>query len=51
MNDRVRQWRANLEALAADFLAGKAEVDPRDGKCGYCKLAALCRKDDVHAAG
>jgi probable DNA repair protein len=49
--ERVGQWRANLEALAADFLAGRAEIDPRDGNCGHCKLPALCRKDDVHAAG
>ena len=50
LGERVAQWRRNLEALAADYLAGRAEVDPRDGKCRYCKLPALCRKDEVHDA-
>jgi probable DNA repair protein len=38
-------WRAWLEQLAADFVAGNAEVDPKlaADTCRYCHLAALCR--------
>ncbi len=37
-------WRAHLEALAEDFRAGRAEVDPRKpDTCRYCHLHALCR--------
>lgn len=37
-------WRAALDALAEDFAAGAAAVDPREPKvCGYCHLHALCR--------
>ena len=50
LEERVSRWRSNLEALAAAFLAGRAEVDPRDGKCRYCELPALCRKDEADDA-
>jgi probable DNA repair protein len=38
-------WRAWLERLAADFAAGRADVDPKLGAatCRLCHLAALCR--------
>lgn len=38
-------WRTQLEALAADFVAGVAKVDPVDRQlaCGFCDLAGLCR--------
>lgn len=37
-------WRGHLEALAGAFVAGRAEVDPRDPQaCRYCDLHALCR--------
>lgn len=40
----VDDWRDQLEFLAADFRAGKAEVHPRDHQvCRYCHLHALCR--------
>lgn len=40
----VDDWRDHLETLAADFRAGRSEVDPRDGQvCKYCHLHALCR--------
>jgi probable DNA repair protein len=51
LEERVSRWRRNLEALAAAFLAGRAEVDPRDGKCRYCELPALCRKDEMDEDG
>ena len=37
------EWRRVLEHLAADFRAGKAEVDPKPGACDKCGLRALCR--------
>lgn len=40
----ILQWRQSLEALAKDFLEGKATPDPREAKlCRDCHLAALCR--------
>jgi probable DNA repair protein len=41
----VAHWRAWLEQLAAQFAAGRAEVDPKLGgtTCRRCHLAALCR--------
>ncbi|MBX3705942.1 MAG: PD-(D/E)XK nuclease family protein [Pseudomonadales bacterium] len=37
-------WRAVLDALAEDFQAGFAEVNPRrPGECARCHLHALCR--------
>ena len=39
------EWRRVLEKLAADFLQGRAAVDPKDGKitCANCRLGPLCR--------
>jgi probable DNA repair protein len=41
-------WRAHIEQLAKDFLAGRAEVDPRDypKTCERCGLQTLCRIED-----
>ncbi|MGH9487648.1 MAG: PD-(D/E)XK nuclease family protein [Terriglobales bacterium] len=37
-------WRRALEALAAEYLAGFAAVQPRDdGACARCDLHPLCR--------
>jgi len=38
-------WREHIEQLARDFLAGRAEVDPRDypKTCEHCGLETLCR--------
>jgi ATP-dependent helicase/nuclease subunit B len=38
-------WRRTIERLAEDFLAGRAEVDPRDPRktCESCHLHAVCR--------
>jgi probable DNA repair protein len=45
-------WRARLEALAAAFVDGRAEVDPRDPQaCRYCDLHALCRIDERQPVG
>lgn len=39
------EWRDELERLARAFLAGTAELDPRDGAktCEECGLQPLCR--------
>lgn len=40
----LARWRAALDALAREFLAGRAEVAPRDTRaCEYCGLEAVCR--------
>jgi probable DNA repair protein len=41
-------WRACIEQLARNFLAGQAEVDPRDypKTCVRCGLQALCRIEE-----
>jgi probable DNA repair protein len=45
-------WRGRLEALAEAFVAGRAEVDPRDAQaCRYCDLHALCRIDERQPVG
>ena len=43
--DLMRYWRGVLEALARDFMAGAAAVEPKSvtTSCRYCDLPALCR--------
>jgi probable DNA repair protein len=43
--EQLIDWRAHIERLARDFLAGHAEVDPRDypRTCERCGLQTLCR--------
>ena len=38
-------WRDSVEQLAKDFLAGRADVDPRDypKTCERCGLQTVCR--------
>ncbi|MBP6723233.1 MAG: PD-(D/E)XK nuclease family protein [Halioglobus sp.] len=37
-------WRSNLERLAAEFVAGRAGVDPlTKASCNWCGLQPLCR--------
>ncbi len=40
-----QHWRKVLSALARDFIAGKADVDPKQTpqSCQYCDLASVCR--------
>ena len=42
---QLEDWRSYIEQLAHDFLAGRAEVDPRDypKTCDSCGLHAICR--------
>lgn len=43
-SELLQDWRTHLEALARDFIAGSAAVDPRNSKvCNTCHLHALCR--------
>ncbi len=37
-------WRASVNGLAEEFIAGRADVSPRDAKaCHYCTFMGLCR--------
>jgi RecB family exonuclease len=43
--EQLADWREAIEKLARDFLAGRADVDPRDypATCERCGLYSLCR--------
>jgi probable DNA repair protein len=43
--EQLLDWRDCIEQLAKDFVAGRAEVDPRDypKTCERCGLQSLCR--------
>jgi probable DNA repair protein len=44
--DQLLDWRDCIQQLAIDFVAGRAEVDPRDPRektCERCGLQTLCR--------
>lgn len=43
--DQLGDWRSYIEQLARDFLAGRADLDPRDypKTCDACGLHAICR--------
>jgi hypothetical protein len=47
MPQTIESWRRTLHRLMADFLAGVATVDPKNGRntCdnSYCELHSLCR--------
>ena len=43
----LTRWHEQIDALAAEFVAGRCEVAPRDVKaCRYCGLEALCRIEE-----
>jgi len=44
-SDDITGWRDYILQLAADFLAGRADADPRDypKTCERCRLQAVCR--------
>lgn len=44
-----QEWRARIERLAADFVAGRASVDPRPKACEYCHVVSICRISDASA--
>jgi hypothetical protein len=43
----VQNWREILHRLMAEFLAGNATIDPKDGRktCdnSFCEMQPLCR--------
>ncbi len=47
----IKAWRRTLHDLMTGFLAGKAEVDPKNGlntcKDTYCQLHSLCRVGEL----
>jgi ATP-dependent helicase/nuclease subunit B len=47
MQETITDWRQVLHHLMADFLAGKAAIDPKLGTIScdksYCELQSLCR--------
>jgi ATP-dependent helicase/nuclease subunit B len=44
-DEQLADWKAYIDQLARDFLAGRADVDPRDypKTCEKCSLHAVCR--------
>ena len=49
--EQLVAWRECIEQLAKDFLAGRAEVDPREAPktCERCGLQVLCRIQERQA--
>jgi probable DNA repair protein len=49
--EQLIDWKAYIEQLARDFVAGRAEVDPRDAPktCERCSLQTLCRIQENQA--
>jgi len=44
----LADWRARINALAAEFVDGRCDVAPRNSAaCNYCGLEALCRIDEI----
>lgn len=50
--EQLISWQEAIEQLARDFLAGRAEVDPREypKTCERCGLQTLCRIQENRAA-
>ncbi len=44
-DEQLMEWRSLIERLANDFLAGRAEADPKDPvkTCASCHLHGICR--------
>jgi ATP-dependent helicase/nuclease subunit B len=47
----LRQWGAQVERLAADFLRGEARVDPLADACKRCHLPGACRRAELGVGG
>ncbi|HEX8811760.1 MAG TPA: hypothetical protein VF742_07185, partial [Terracidiphilus sp.] len=49
--EQLEAWRTTIEELALDFLAGQADVNPREmpETCERCGLQALCRVHETAA--
>ena len=46
----LAEWKQVIEQLAADYMQGRADVDPRNGDetCASCGLQTLCRIHERH---
>jgi probable DNA repair protein len=44
---QLQRWNSQVERLAAQFLAGRAPLDPLVGACRQCHLAGLCRRAEL----
>ncbi len=51
--EKLIAWRDYIEQLARAFLAGRADVNPRDPKetCERCGLQTLCRVHEQYGSG
>ncbi len=51
--EQMHAWKESIEQLARDFLAGRADVDPRQfpATCERCGLQTLCRIQEHQACG
>lgn len=53
MEETVAEWKQVLHQLMADFLAGQAAIDPREGRktCdnSWCELHSLCRIGELES--
>jgi ATP-dependent helicase/nuclease subunit B len=49
-DEQLAEWKDYIEQLAHDFVAGHADVDPREypATCQRCDLQALCRVYENH---
>jgi len=49
--EQMNLWREHIEGLARDFVAGRADVGPREypGTCERCELHVLCRIQENQA--
>jgi len=48
-DDLRSKWTEDLNNLAAEFISGSAEVNPKKAdSCRFCELAPVCRKDAVN---
>jgi probable DNA repair protein len=51
MPETIDEWRQVLHRLMADFLAGHAAIDPKNGpvtcRDSYCELHSLCRVGEL----
>jgi hypothetical protein len=50
--EQLDSWKETIERLAEDFLAGRADVDPREypATCERCGLQTLCRVQENRIA-
>ena len=46
---RQEEWIGRVEQLVSDFIAGRAQVDPRPKACEYCQVVSVCRISDEGA--